>query len=114
MGKMTVLDLFSGIGGFSLGLERSGGFETVAFVEIDPYCRRVLAKHWPDVPICEDIRAMEAYRTTEAAGSGFIRARSFPWPNSEAPSEVQAGQKGGINGSHADIGPIDVICGGFP
>ncbi len=54
---MKVLDLFSGIGGFSLGLERAG-FETVAFCEIDPFCRKVLKKHWPDVPIYEDIRTL--------------------------------------------------------
>jgi len=57
-----LLDLFSGIGGFSLGLERSGGFKTVAFCEIDPFCRRVLAKHWPGVPCYEDIRALTAER----------------------------------------------------
>jgi DNA (cytosine-5)-methyltransferase 1 len=56
--KLRVLDLFSGIGGFSLGLERTGGFETVAFCEIDPYCRAVLKKHWPDVPIFEDVRSL--------------------------------------------------------
>jgi DNA (cytosine-5)-methyltransferase 1 len=56
---LTVLDLFSGIGGFSLGLERTGGFKTVAFCEIDPFCRKVLAKHWPGVPIYEDVRALK-------------------------------------------------------
>lgn len=56
--KLRVLDLFSGIGGFSLGLERTGAFTTTAFCEIDPYCREVLKKHWPDVPIHEDVRGV--------------------------------------------------------
>src|SRR6185369_15732907 len=56
---MNVLDLFSGIGGFSLGLERAG-MRTVAFCEIDPFCRAVLAKHWPGVPIHHDIRKLRA------------------------------------------------------
>ncbi len=71
---LRVLDIFSGIGGFSLGLERTGGFETVAFCEIEPYCRAVLRKHWPNVPIFEDVTKLGA----------------------------------------AHVGPVDVICGGFP
>lgn len=62
MNKLRVLDLFSGIGGFSLGLERTGGFETVAFCEIEPFPRRVLAKHWPEVPCYEDVRTLTAAR----------------------------------------------------
>lgn len=58
---MNVLDLFSGIGGFSLGLERAG-MRTVAFCEIEPFCRRVLAKHWPEVPSYDDIRNLSAAR----------------------------------------------------
>ena len=52
---MKVLDLFSGIGGFALGLDRAG-FETVAFCEIDPTCRKILKKHWPAVEIFEDVK----------------------------------------------------------
>jgi DNA (cytosine-5)-methyltransferase 1 len=55
MTKLRVLDLFSGCGGFALGLERTGGFETAAFCEIEPFARRVLAKHWPGVPRLEDV-----------------------------------------------------------
>jgi DNA (cytosine-5)-methyltransferase 1 len=60
MSKLRVLDLFSGVGGFSLGLERTGGFETVAFCEIEPYPRAVLKKHWPEVPCYEDVRTLTA------------------------------------------------------
>ena len=59
MGKrLRHLDLFAGIGGFSLGLERSGLSETVAFCEIEPFCQKVLNKHWPDVPIYNDVREL--------------------------------------------------------
>lgn len=51
-----VLDLFSGIGGFTVGLEATGGFKTVAFCEIDPFCQKVLKKNWSDIPIIEDIK----------------------------------------------------------
>ena len=50
------MDLFSGIGGFSLGLESTGGFETVAFCDNEPFAQAVLKKHWPHVPIYEDVR----------------------------------------------------------
>lgn len=57
-----ILDLFSGIGGFSLGLERAG-FETAAFCEIEPFCRKVLQKHWPTTPIAHDIRQLRYANT---------------------------------------------------
>ena len=56
MKKLRVLDLFSGIGGFSLGLERTGGFETVAFCEIERRLWPNLQRHFPGVPIYADIR----------------------------------------------------------
>jgi len=56
--KLRVLDLFSGIGGFTLGLERTGGFETVAFCEIEAFPRAVLKKNWPEVPCHEDVRKL--------------------------------------------------------
>ena len=57
MDELRLLDTFSGIGGFSYAAEKLvGGFKTVAFVECEPYCQKVLKKHWPDVPIYEDIK----------------------------------------------------------
>jgi DNA (cytosine-5)-methyltransferase 1 len=61
---LRVLDLFSGIGGFSLGLERTGGFETVAFCEIDPFCQKVLGKHWPNVRQYTDVKTLTAAQLT--------------------------------------------------
>jgi len=55
---MKALDLFSGIGGFSLGLERAG-IETIAFCEIEDYPVSILNKHWPNVPVYRDIRKLD-------------------------------------------------------
>ena len=70
---MRVLDLFSGIGGFSLGLE-AAGMETVAFCERDPFCQAVLHKHWPNTPIHSDITELDGYEyrgTVELVCGGF-------------------------------------------
>ena len=53
---MKVLDLFSGIGGFSLGFESTGYFQTTKFVEMDKYCQKILRKNFPGIKIEEDIR----------------------------------------------------------
>ena len=74
---MNVLDLFSGIGGFSLGLERAG-MKTAAFCEIDPFCRRVLAKHWPEVPCYDDIRTLTAARLAADGISVDVICGGFP------------------------------------
>ena len=61
MKKLKLLDTFSGIGGFSYAAEKLvGGFETTQFIEIDPYCQKVLKKHWPNVPIHDDITTFTA------------------------------------------------------
>ena len=52
------LDLFSGIGGFSFGLENTDFFKTVAFCETDTFCKKVLKKHWQDVPIYNDVKEL--------------------------------------------------------
>lgn len=81
---MRVLDLFSGIGGFSLGLGRAG-MQTVAFCEIDDFCQKVLRKHWPTVPIFRDIKQLTKQTLIDR---GVI--------------DYEAGRT------------IDVVCGGFP
>ena len=67
---MKVLDLFSGIGGFSLGLERAG-METVAFCENEPFKRKVLKKHWPEVKIYNDITSAKFKEDVDMVAAGF-------------------------------------------
>jgi DNA (cytosine-5)-methyltransferase 1 len=67
---VKVVDLFSGIGGFSLGLESTGGFETVQFVENHEWCQKVLAKNFPGVPIAGDIKQYEGKKADVVTG-GF-------------------------------------------
>ena len=56
MQKLKILDLFSGLGGFSLGLERTGRYKTVAFCEIDKYCTLLLQKHWKGIKVYNDVK----------------------------------------------------------
>jgi DNA (cytosine-5)-methyltransferase 1 len=69
-----VLDLFSGIGGFSLGLERAG-MQTVAFCEFDKACHAVLKKHWADTPIHDDVRTLDG---TNLHGTVDVICGGFP------------------------------------
>lgn len=78
MDKLRVLDLFAGIGGFSLGLERTGGFETVAFCEIEPFPQKVLKKHWPEVPIYEDVRELTAAKLAADGIAVDVITGGFP------------------------------------
>ncbi len=83
---MNVLDLFSGIGGFSLGLDRAG-MKTVAFCEIEKYPRTILKKHWPEVPIAQDVKKLSYNRKT-----------------------LQLYYKWKV----IYVGTIELVCGGFP
>lgn len=100
----THIDLFSGIGGFALGLQRAG-FTTVQFVEIDKFCQKVLKKHWPDVPICEDIKKFrgrdnaprqQIQKSSRSIQGGAINSgNSRPIQNNTA-SNVEDSQKKGV------------------
>ena len=93
MEKLKILDLFSGIGGFSLGLERTSGFETAAFCEIEPFPRKVLAKHWPNVPCYNDVRELTAERLrTDGIGPIDVITGGFPCQDLSV-----AGKQAGMN-----------------
>jgi DNA (cytosine-5)-methyltransferase 1 len=91
---MKVLDLFSGIGGFSLGLERAG-FETVAFCEFEPHAQAILKKHWPDVPIFDDVRELDG---RQFRGSVDIVCGGFPCQDLSV-----AGKKAGFDGDRSSL-----------
>ena len=94
--EITVLDLFSGIGGFSLGLEAAGPFRTVAFCEREPYCQAVLRKHWPDTPIYDDVQTMP---TTIAAD---IICGGFPCTDI-SDAGVMWGERNGLDGEASGL-----------
>lgn len=74
---MNVLSLFAGIGGLELGLERAG-MTTVGQVELDPYCQRVLARHWPGVPRHDDVRTAPAWWHGEPRPTIDVVCGGFP------------------------------------
>ena len=95
---MRVLDLFSGIGGFSLGLHWAG-MRTVAFCESDPFARGILARHWPGVPCYPDVQQLTARR---------LRADGVPRPDLVCGGfpcqEVSAaGRGGGLGGARSGL-----------
>lgn len=91
---LKVLDLFSGIGGFTLGLERAGGFETVAFCEINPERQDDLRSIWPGVPIYEDVRSINA------ADLGHIDVITGGFPCQDISA---AGRRSGIHGERTGL-----------
>lgn len=74
-GRLEVLDLFAGAGGFTLAGEMSGGFVTKAFCEIDKYAQRVLAKNWPNIPIFDDVTTLKA---SDIDGTVDVITGGFP------------------------------------
>jgi DNA (cytosine-5)-methyltransferase 1 len=87
---MRFLSLFSGIGGLDLGLERAG-MTCAAQVEIDPFCRRVLAKHWPNVLRFEDVRTLAREKLT---GEVDCIAGGFPCQDVSLAKSCAAGLDG--------------------
>jgi DNA (cytosine-5)-methyltransferase 1 len=94
---MRVLDLFSGIGGFSLGLERAG-MTTVAFCEVDKKCQKVLAKHWPEVPIFDDVKTLNKGLLDEKSISVDVICGGFPCQDISL-----AGKGAGIEGERSGL-----------
>lgn len=77
MTRPTFLSLFSGIGGLDLGLERAG-WECIGQVEIDPWRRRVLEQHWPEVPRHEDVRSAVDWWQERQAPTPDLVCGGFP------------------------------------
>lgn len=90
---LRVLDLFAGIGGFSLGLLRASGFETTKFCEINPYCQEVLKKNFPGIPIHDDIKTLHAEK-----GEFDVITGGFPCQDISA-----AGTGQGLSGSRSGL-----------
>lgn len=77
MTRPNYLSLFSGIGGLDLGLDRAG-MSCVGQVEIDPFCRRVLSKHWPEVPKHDDVRTATEWWQREPRPTVHVVCGGFP------------------------------------
>lgn len=99
-----MLDLFSGIGGFSLGLERAG-MRTVAFCEIEPFCRAVLAQHWPEVPIYDDVRTLTADTLRRDGITVDVICGGFPCQDVST-AGMRAGLEGERSGLWAEYGRL--------
>jgi DNA (cytosine-5)-methyltransferase 1 len=91
---MTFLSLFAGIGGMDLGLERAG-MKCIGQVEIDKFCRKVLKKHWPDVPKWKDVRKFNGDEIKEKPD---LICGGFPCQDIS-----NAGKQAGINGSRSGL-----------
>jgi len=113
---MKVGSLFSGVGGFDLGLERAG-MEIAWQVEIDPQSRSVLRHHWPNAELHKDVN--------DVGGSHGITDRErvrmdepdLPDSGSDMgnqPDELHTSDRGRNDVGRTNLAPVDLICGGFP
>jgi DNA (cytosine-5)-methyltransferase 1 len=87
MKPLRVIDAFSGIGGFTLAAEKLGGFETICFIEKEPYCQKILKKHWSHIPVHDDILSFQP-----EMGSADVVCGGFPCQDISF-----AGKQAGIN-----------------
>ena len=107
---MRVLDLFSGIGGASLGLHWAG-MRTVAFCEMDAFCAGVLRRHWPGVPIYPDIRRLTARRLRDdGVPWAELLIGGFPCQDTSLAGRG-AGLAGARSGLWADMVRVVAECG---
>jgi DNA (cytosine-5)-methyltransferase 1 len=94
---LNVLSLFAGIGGLELGLERAG-MNVVGQVELNPFCRNVLARHWPDVPRHDDVRTAIQWWESETRPNVDLICGGFPCTDIS-----NAGGKLGITGPQSGL-----------
>ena len=73
-----ILDLFSGIGGFTLASQWVGGYMTLAFCEIEDYCRKVLSQNFPNIPIFTDVRELHPTDVIPRDGVIHLITAGFP------------------------------------
>jgi DNA (cytosine-5)-methyltransferase 1 len=99
------LDLFSGIGGFSLASQWVGGIQTTQFVEIDPFCQKVLNKNFPGVPIHDDVTTF-----TAKLGQFDILTGGFPCQDISAAGHQKGIQQGTRSGLFFEIVRIVREC----
>ncbi len=103
-GALRVLDLFSGIGAYALGLERAG-MSIAAFCEIEEYPRRVLRRHWPDVPIYDDVRTLNAAALQRDGIAADVVCGGWPCQDL-SPAGTGAGLDGARSGLWTEVARI--------
>ena len=118
--QVTFGSLFSGIGGFDLGFEQAG-MQCKWQVEIDPYCNRVLAKHWPNVRRWGDVRTFPPVAWQECpccdnCVCSWHGCHAHDCPEEECPAVEEWEERWGVT-PYDSFHPgwrVDVICGGDP